>query len=47
MHAYNVPLDITEKLRLCTQEDIKLAKDFIELLVERNSLYRSEKRKSN
>ena len=36
MHAYNIPQDITEKLRLCNQEDINLAKDFIELLVKRN-----------
>lgn len=37
MHAYNIPLDITDKLRLCTQADIELAKEFIELLVKRNS----------
>lgn len=37
MHEYNIPLDITEKLRLCSNEDIQLARDFIELLVKRNS----------
>lgn len=36
MNAYNVPKDISEKLRLCSQADIELAKDFIELLVRRN-----------
>ena len=37
MHAYNIPQDISDKLRLCNQSDIELAKDFIELLVKRNS----------
>lgn len=37
MHAYNLPLDIIDKLRLCNQSDIELARDFIELLVKRNS----------
>lgn len=32
MHAYNLPQDILDKLRLCSQEDIILARDFIELL---------------
>lgn len=41
MHAYNIPKDISDKLRLCSQTDIELAKDFIELLVKRN------KRQSN
>ena len=36
MHAYNLPQDILDKLRLCSQEDIILARDFIELLVKRN-----------
>ena len=36
MHASNIPQDIADMLRLCSQEDIKLAKNFIELLVERN-----------
>lgn len=36
MHAYNLPQDILDKLRLCSQEDILLARDFIELLVKRN-----------
>lgn len=37
MHASNIPQDIADNLRLCSQEDITLAKDFIELLVERNT----------
>lgn len=37
MHAYNIPKDIIDKLRLCNQSDIELAGDFIELLVKRNS----------
>lgn len=37
MHAYNLPQDITDKLRLCNQSDIKLAVDFVELLVKRNT----------
>lgn len=36
MHAYNLPQDILDKLRLCSQEDIILARDFIELPVKRN-----------
>lgn len=36
MHAYNLPQYILDKLRLCSQEDIILARDFIELLVKRN-----------
>ncbi|MDE7431275.1 MAG: helix-turn-helix transcriptional regulator [Lachnospiraceae bacterium] len=38
MHAYNIPQDILDKLRLCNQSDIELARDFIELLVKRNSI---------
>lgn len=37
MHAYNIPVDIIDKLRLCSSEDIELAKNFIELLVQRNT----------
>lgn len=36
MHASNIPQDISDKLRLCNQADVELAKDFVELLVERN-----------
>lgn len=36
-HAHNVPQDILEQLRLCSPDDIELAKEFIELLVKRNS----------
>lgn len=36
LHAYNIPQDIIDKLRLCNQADIDLARDFIELLVKRN-----------
>ena len=37
MHAYNIPQDIIDILRLCNQSDIELAGDFIELLVKRNN----------
>ena len=37
MHAYNIPQDIIDKLRLFNQSDIELAGDFIELLVKRNN----------
>lgn len=37
MHAYNIPNDIQDKLRLCCQEDIELANDIIEVIVKRNS----------
>ena len=37
MHTYNIPQDILDKLRLYNQSDIELARDFIELLVKRNS----------
>lgn len=37
MHAQNVPLDIIDKLRLCSPSDVELAKEFIELLVKRSS----------
>ena len=37
MHAYNIPQDIIDKLRLCNQSGIELAGDFIELLVKRNN----------
>lgn len=37
MHAYNIPQDIIDKLRLCNQSDIELAGDFIELLAKRNN----------
>ena len=32
----NIPQDISDKLRLCSEEDIKLATNIIELLVDRN-----------
>lgn len=37
MHAYNIPQDIIDKLRLCSPSDVELAGDFIELLVKRNN----------
>lgn len=37
MHAYNIPQDIVDTLRLSNQSDIDLARDFIELLVKRNN----------
>lgn len=36
MHAHNIPKDISDKLLLCSQSDIELARDFVELLVKRN-----------
>ena len=36
MHMVNIPQDISDKLRLCSEEDIKLATNIIELLVDRN-----------
>ncbi len=36
MHPYNIPQNILDKLRLCSPEDVKLARDIVELLVERN-----------
>lgn len=37
MHAYSIPQDIIDKLRLCSPSDVELAGDFIELLVKRNN----------
>ena len=42
MHAYNIPQDIIDKLRLGNQSDIELAGDFIELLVKRNNKTHNE-----
>ena len=42
MHAYNIPQDIIDKLRLSNQSDIELAGDFIELLVKRNNKTHNE-----
>lgn len=36
MHSNNVPLDIIENLRLCSQEDIELTKLIVNAMVERN-----------
>ena len=37
MYPYYIPQDILDKLRLCSQSDIELARDFIELLVKRTN----------
>lgn len=37
MHPHNVPLNILDKLQLCSDEDVKLVQDIVELLVKRNS----------
>lgn len=37
MHAYNVPMDILDNLRLCSRSDVQLAREFVELLVKRNA----------
>ena len=42
MHAYNVPQDILDKLRSCNQADIELTRDFVELLVKRNSTHKND-----
>lgn len=36
MHANNVPQDIADALRLCSEDDIALTRNFVELLVKRN-----------
>ncbi len=36
VHANNIPQNITEALLLCSDEDIELVSQFIELLVHRN-----------
>lgn len=36
MHTNDIPQDILESLRLCSAEDLRLARDIIELLVKRN-----------
>lgn len=36
VHANNIPQNLTEALRLCSDDDIELASQFIELLVQRN-----------
>lgn len=36
MHSNNVSKNISESLRLCSDEDIRLAHEIIELLVSRN-----------
>lgn len=41
MHTINIPQSIFDKLQLCSVEDIQLAKNFIELLVERNNSNRN------
>lgn len=36
MHANNIPLDIVDGLRLCSQDDIELTRQFVELLIKRS-----------
>lgn len=43
MHTDNTSHDILASLRLCSKEDIELARNFIELLVERNQKYWNQK----
>lgn len=38
IHPNNISQNIVDKLRLCAPKDVKLANDFIELLVSRNTL---------
>ena len=42
MHACNIPQDIMDKLRLCSQEDVELVREFVELLVKRSMVGRQE-----
>lgn len=43
IHSNNVPQDILDGLRLCSEEDIELTRKFIELLIERNKKNWNEK----
>lgn len=43
MHPQNIPQDIADKLLLCSSSDVDLAREFIELLVRRNSSVNSQK----
>lgn len=36
IHPDDIPMNIAEGLRLCSDDDIKLARQFIELLITRN-----------
>lgn len=36
MHANNISLDIVDGLRLCSQDDIELTRQFVELLIKRS-----------
>lgn len=37
MHSYNIPLEITETLKLCSDEDVEYFYDTVNLLVARNT----------
>lgn len=37
MHSYNIPLEITETLKLCSEEDVDFFYDTVNLLVARNT----------
>lgn len=43
VHANNIPQNITEALSLCSEDDIKLASQIIELLIKRNRTSWNEK----
>lgn len=43
MHSNNVSLDIIESLRLCSEEDIELIRELIEILIKRNQKFWNEK----
>lgn len=43
MHSNNVPQDIVENLKLCSREDIELAKVIVNAMVERNQKKWNEK----
>lgn len=43
MHPNNISQDILDGLRLCSEDDLKLARNFIELLIDRNKSAWNEK----
>lgn len=43
MHANNIPQDIIDKLRLCSESDLELLKQIIELFVNRNQAHWNKK----
>ena len=42
IHPNNIPQNIIDSLRLCCEDDIELARQFIELLVTRNTIKKNK-----